>query len=79
MALLKFLQGNSSKLTGEVLKAAEEGWIYVTKDTGNMYIKTAASGSNGHIQLNAQYAYALRDNESNSLFHVSQQTGTIEG
>ena len=77
VALLKFLQGKSSKLTGEVLKAAEEGWIYVTKDTGNMYIKTAAAGSHGHIQLNSQYAYALRDG-LNSLFNVDQQTGTIE-
>ena len=71
VALLKFLKGQNSQLTTDKLIAAQAGWVFVTEDTGNMYIKTAEAGKEGQIQLNANLANALRVSSTDtSLMYV---------
>ena len=64
MALFKILKGQNANLP----TSSKEGWIYVTEDTGDMHIFISDTNK---IQLNANYANALR-NSNNTLLSVGE-------
>ena len=78
VALLKFLQGNAESLDSYMQSKGKEGWIYITKDTGDMYIQAKDNSTDGKIHLNANYANALRaDNTLNSGLSVGSNKSPV--
>lgn len=62
MALFKILKGNKSTLPTTL----NEGYMYITKDTGDIYVDISADN---RLHLNANEAYKLRD-DNNTPFSI---------
>lgn len=76
MALLKFLQGNADSLDNYMRSSGKEGWVYITKDTGDMYIQAKDNSTDGKIHLNSNCANKLRvENTGNVNLPVYFENG----
>ena len=77
MALFKILKGNKSSLPTKKV----EGWMYITKDTGDIYVDISSSTPEGEVetggerlQLCADKAYRLKDSNDSLISIGGEKT-----